>query len=134
MKKSRLVLLLVAILAIVLTATIALAVVKVGPTAVAGSNVKVFPDTPGAGGLNISRDRTFCFYFKNVGGGGGSAITDLDILVAPDNVNWSSLTFPQCDTLTSGQMCNYCMDGSKYAYIKVEVNATDTTFLVWYEN
>lgn len=126
MKKSRIVLM--AILAIFTFATIAAATVKVGPTVVAGSDVEVFPSR------NIAKDSGFCFHFKNEGGGGGSAITDLDILVSPDNANWKSLTFTTCDALTSGQMCNYCMDGSKYSYVKVEVNATDTTFTVWYAN
>lgn len=101
---------------------------KSGPTAVAGSDVEVFSSRL------VLKDVNFCFYFKNEGGGGGSALTDLDVLVNPDNQtgNWHSLSFTSCDTITSGQMCTYCVDGNAYAYVKVEANATDTTVSVWY--
>ena len=99
---------------------------KTGPTAVAGSNVVVFSSR------KILNDVNWCFYWMNEGGGGGSALTDIDVQVSPDGTNWHSLTFTDCDTIGSGVMCTYCVDGNAYAYVRSRATGTNTTVSAWY--
>jgi hypothetical protein len=96
-----------------------------GPTAVAGASTQVLTSTEILSYTNI------CVWVKNAGGGGGTALTDADIEVSPDNSNWTSLNWTDCDSLTSGLTCSRCISGNGYRWVKVKANAANTTVDAW---
>lgn len=70
-------------------------------------------------------------FLKNTDGG-GAAFTDAEVSVSPNNSDWVSLTWTDCDTLADGSTCVYSISGNSYRYVRARVaSAADITVSAW---
>jgi hypothetical protein len=83
----------------------------------------------------ILSDVNWCMWFKNMGGGAGSALIDAIVEVSPDGLSWVSLTWTTCDALATPNTCVYCVTGNAYRYMRGSAQtgpANSTTIDCWY--
>lgn len=97
---------------------------KTGPTAV--------DETPDIilASVEVLSFPNFTIWVKNVGGGTGNALTDVDVQVSPDSANWVSVTSTACDTLTSGQTgiaAEPSGNSARYVRVYAQCGAGDDT-------
>ena len=83
---------------------------------IGATSTQVFPAT---GSENVLALTNICIYLENTDA--ADPFTDARILVSPDDSTWVSLSWTGCDNLGFGQSCSYCLSGSAYKYLKVEV-------------
>lgn len=104
------------------------------PAKTGGTVVDETPDLILAA-LEVLNMPNFTIWVKNVGGGTGDPLTDVDVQASPDSANWVSLTSTGADTLTSGNTgIAYEANAASYRYIRVYANAgagNDTTVDCW---
>jgi len=109
---------------------------KVGPTAVDDTALSVTTGTVILGPTKVLPNGRLCVYVKNVGGGSGNALSDVEIYDSPDGSSgWDDAnTWTSCDGLTSGtKLCKKCVD-DPWPWIQVKARCAageDTTAEAW---
>lgn len=82
--------------------------------------------------IEVLADVNWCVYLKNTDGG-ADAFTDAFIDTSPNNSDWVTLTWTECDSLAAGATCVYCVSNNAYRYIRARVSsAADLTVSAWY--
>lgn len=81
--------------------------------------------------IEAMSDINWCVYLKNTDG--ADAFTDAFIDTSPNNSDWVTLTWTECDSLAAGAVCVYCVSNNAYRYIRARVSsAADLTVSAWY--
>ena len=88
---------------------------KTTTAAIAATLVEVLPLQPVLGYPN------WCVTLKN--NDAANPLTDAAIFQSPDGTSWESLSWTACDSLAHGALCDYCVSGNAYRYIKVQAKA-----------
>jgi hypothetical protein len=85
------------------------------------------------GPLEVLGDVNWCVYIKNIDDAGGQAFTDVDVYISPNNSDWIDMSWSDCDSLSFGSLCNYCVSGNAYRYVRVTATSgSDNYARAWY--
>jgi len=85
------------------------------------------------GPLEVLSDVNFCIYIKNIDDSGSQAFTDVDVYISPNNSDFIDMNWSDCDTLAFGSLCNYCVSGNAFRYLKITATSgSDNYARVWY--